>query len=473
MREILTAAHRAREMLAAALGALQGPGVPNAMLEVAEPVAKAMSALHRIEASHGSESAQAAPVALDCVRRALEQLQTASATVPVVDRVIALVAEALGSVHRISQAMQSAKPPVGTLHDQAVPRPLAAPGLQHQARGLEEQAVAPQRHAPAPHHQPASVAAAPPRQVAPTGAAPKHQHARIASTPQRRAAPTNAAPRDADLAQRRAPSAVAPSPRHPGPTPEPLAFSAAPSPERAQSAPKPQAAAAAPSPQTAERGRRNRSRALPPDAASLAHAEAPPQETPPTHPNSDGPSASNDLQGAGPLSAPPMDEPTPDARPVVSRLAEHERLSPAQNQPFNAPGRVAARDSDVRPPEAPAIPAERRDVSLRRIEAELGANSSTNFYKGLSGNDVIESGGIFIATYLAPKLGEELRLHISLPGGYEFDATAVVEWTRTISDSSSYAPPGFGARFRQIPQEGRQLVYRYVRNREPLLHDDL
>jgi hypothetical protein len=34
-------------------------------------------------------------------------------------------------------------------------------------------------------------------------------------------------------------------------------------------------------------------------------------------------------------------------------------------------------------------------------------------------------------------------------------------------------PPGFGARFTEISQEGRQLVYRYVRNREPLFYDDL
>ena len=34
------------------------------------------------------------------------------------------------------------------------------------------------------------------------------------------------------------------------------------------------------------------------------------------------------------------------------------------------------------------------------------------------------------------------------------------------------APPGFGAQFTQITPEARQLVYRYVRNREPIFHDD-
>jgi hypothetical protein len=113
---------------------------------------------------------------------------------------------------------------------------------------------------------------------------------------------------------------------------------------------------------------------------------------------------------------------------------------------------------------------------LQRVEAALGAHSPTNFYKGLSGNDVIESGGIFIATYQILPIGTPLMVRVSLPGGYEFDAQAVVRWTREAPNSGpsgQEVPPGFGAQFTQITPEGRQLVYRYVRNREPLFHDDL
>jgi hypothetical protein len=110
-----------------------------------------------------------------------------------------------------------------------------------------------------------------------------------------------------------------------------------------------------------------------------------------------------------------------------------------------------------------------------RVEAELGAHSPSNFYKGLSGNDVVDHGGLFIATYNIPRIGQALTVHVSMPGGYEFDALAVVKWTRETVDSSQgqAAPPGFGAQFTQITPEARQLVYRYVRNREPLFHDDL
>jgi len=108
-----------------------------------------------------------------------------------------------------------------------------------------------------------------------------------------------------------------------------------------------------------------------------------------------------------------------------------------------------------------------------RVEADLGAHSATNFYKGLSGNDVVDSGGIFIATYQIPEIGSPLVVKVSLPGGYEFEALAVVRWTRDSPNSGSDGQPGYGAQFTQISPEARQLVYRYVRNREPLFHDDL
>jgi Tfp pilus assembly protein PilZ len=86
---------------------------------------------------------------------------------------------------------------------------------------------------------------------------------------------------------------------------------------------------------------------------------------------------------------------------------------------------------------------------------------------------VIDSGGIFIATYQIPDIGRNVLVKVSMPGGYEFEALGIVRWTREAPLSGSDSPPGFGAQFTQISPEGRQLVYRYVRNREPLFHDDL
>jgi hypothetical protein len=106
------------------------------------------------------------------------------------------------------------------------------------------------------------------------------------------------------------------------------------------------------------------------------------------------------------------------------------------------------------------------------IEAELGAHSPSNFYKTLSGNDIVEHGGIFVATYNIPRLDQRVQLRVHLPGGYHFDATGTVRWTREARDNPD-APPGFGVQFHGITAEQRMLIQRYVRNREPLFYDDL
>ena len=106
------------------------------------------------------------------------------------------------------------------------------------------------------------------------------------------------------------------------------------------------------------------------------------------------------------------------------------------------------------------------------IEAELGAHSASNFYKTLSGNDIVDHGGIFVATYNVPQLGSRVSLRVHLPGGYHFDCGGLVKWTRDAADNPD-SPPGFGAQFQGMSAEQRQLVQRYVRNREPLFYDDL
>lgn len=122
-------------------------------------------------------------------------------------------------------------------------------------------------------------------------------------------------------------------------------------------------------------------------------------------------------------------------------------------------------------PSRPTAPGPFRAASATSsIDVELGTHSSSNFYKGLGGNDVIEHGGIFVATYKALKIGTPVNLRVLLPGDYEFQAAGVVQWTREGGGSTE---PGFGARFTQISPEGRQLVYRYTRNREPMFYDDL
>ena len=180
-------------------------------------------------------------------------------------------------------------------------------------------------------------------------------------------------------------------------------------------------------------------------------------------------------QQHGPYGPPPQQQPVQMQQPARDPFAPPQQqarspmaatgLAPGGMNPFPAQGGgVNPFPASGRPPAPPA------DGAGHLIAADLGAHSPTNFYKGLSGNDIIDHGGLFVSTYMIPKIGTPVRLRVSLPGGYEFEANAVVQWAR---EQGGDAPPGFGAKFTQITPEARQLVYRYVRNREPLFHDDL
>jgi hypothetical protein len=185
--------------------------------------------------------------------------------------------------------------------------------------------------------------------------------------------------------------------------------------------------------------------------------------SPPTQPSAASPVAATQLAGQSPWGQ--QQAPAP-------QQAWPQQPAPQPAPAYQQPPQAAPQWQQPAPQAAPA-PAAAAPGGMQRYEAELGAHSPTNFYKGLSGNDVIDSGGIFIATYNIPDVGVPLMVKVCLPGGYEFEAAAIVRWTRDSPQSGADSSPGFGAQFTQISAEGRQLVYRYVRNREPLFYDDM
>jgi hypothetical protein len=224
-------------------------------------------------------------------------------------------------------------------------------------------------------------------------------------------------------------------------------------------------------------------------AAALRGAPQP-QAVPPEP--SPGPSAeggARELAGYGALYGgayvPRAMQGQPYAQPDIGHGAADRAYSPARVSPHAAPSpdfMQTTPSAGIEPKRigrasAAAASQPASDQELVHVNAELGAHSASNFYKGLSGTDVVESGGIFIATYQIPRVGQAVQIHLSMPGGYEFDAQGVVRWTRGMSGpgpgGSSDAPPGFGARFTQMSREGWELVQRYVKNREPLFFDDL
>lgn len=370
MTDVVTAARNARECLAQGLSALQSPGVPEHLMAAAEPIARAMSNLHRIEATGGQAIREAAPVALDAARNALSLLQAAPIMHPAVNAALEAVAGSLGVVHRLTQSTGSTRPASNVaMGSTAVLSPNAAGPY-----------VAPQVHA-----QPAPAAPAPyvaqPAPAAPVAAAPLF-------APMQPGAPVAAHPAQQPF------GAVGFAPTMVGSNP--LADT-------------------------------KQSVGVPPNGPDSAFAP------------------SSTMQSQGNVAAAPVNV---SAQPVYG-------TAPTQ------PEAGALSPSAARSPAGAVV-----------VDAALGAHSPTNFYKGLSGNDVVDAGGIFVATYQIPPMGTNLALRVSLPGGYEFQAQAVVRWVREPSAAGDNSSPGFGAQFTTISQEGRQLVYRYVRNREPLFHDD-
>lgn len=374
MSEPAQLAKSARELLAAALNALQSNGVVSPEIEaLAEPIAQAMGIMHRIERS-GGQALDGSDTALGHVRDVLNRLQRITAADPVVDVLMEHVASSLSKVNALSRV---------------------------QAAGAPAQARAPvAAAAPAPV-APAPMAVAAPAPVGPAPIAP---------------APVVAVAAPAPVA----PVAVAaPAPVAPAPVPAPFVPAPAAVAVPAPFAPAP-AAVASPAP------------VAPMPAVAVT---APAQHTLPSPQQ--------------PRRAP---APASPAYPAASHPSADPRVAP--------------------PPQAMPQPVDHR-APAAVVDVELGALTPSNFYKGLAGNDVIEHGGIFVATYKIPPTGSVVTLRVRLPGNYEFTAQAAVRWTREAGGSRDSAEPGFGARITQISAEGRQLVSRFTRNREPLFYDDL
>jgi Tfp pilus assembly protein PilZ len=104
-----------------------------------------------------------------------------------------------------------------------------------------------------------------------------------------------------------------------------------------------------------------------------------------------------------------------------------------------------------------------------RFDAAVDLQSHSNFYRWRAKGDVVNEGGVFIATRRKlPNLGQDVLIRLTLPGGVELEARGVVEWTRPVGHQG---PSGFGARFVDLPTYGRQLVDHFISQRAPLLFE--
>jgi hypothetical protein len=405
-------AKAAREKLALALNALQtSPDTPVDLLDLAEPIAQTMGILHRIERSQGKDLTGRDQV-LANIRGALNSLQTMTESHPAIDAVMEQVAGCLASAHQLARYEAPA----------AAPAPAPAPAPAAPAPAAPAPAVAaPAGLAPVVPTAPGGVAASVTAQIPPPQPSPPVVHADPFSTP---AQVVPAAPH--------VPSApIVPQPAN-----------------MQQTMQLPPTAPAAPSPPPGT-GPSNTVRMQGDQVPEIAQAKA---------------------LAAQAAHVAQQQDALRQAHEEAARLQAQaaQQVVQAKQAPAQAFQAAVSPQSTTSSRPAPTAAGQSGNVIV-----ELGTHSISNFYKGLGGNDVIEAGGIFVGTYKIPKLGAQVNLRVCLPGDYEFQATGTVQWIREPSQSGEGSEPGFGARFTQITPEGRQLVYRYTRNREPMFYDDL
>ncbi len=179
MSDAAQLARTAREHLASALKALQSsPDVPDELLDVAEPIAEAMSILHRIERTDGA-NLEGREGALANVRAALEKIQKVSEYHPASDVVMEAVAASLSKVHALTRYVPpapAAEPSTRiepAAQSRANPQPIPAPPAAQQV---------PVAAAPKPVMTQAVPSRSPPSPRAP----PSRTRARAASAPRAR-----------------------------------------------------------------------------------------------------------------------------------------------------------------------------------------------------------------------------------------------------------------------------------------------
>lgn len=102
------------------------------------------------------------------------------------------------------------------------------------------------------------------------------------------------------------------------------------------------------------------------------------------------------------------------------------------------------------------------------LHAHVTTSSEDNFFSGLTEN--ISEGGVFVATFSPPGIGERIRLQLAVDDAQDFVVEAIVRWHR-YDDAGELS--GCGAQFVDLtPACVRRIqTLMLALPREPLLTD--
>lgn len=146
------------------------------------------------------------------------------------------------------------------------------------------------------------------------------------------------------------------------------------------------------------------------------------------------------------------DEPEPEAKPKSKKK-----------------GKGKGKKNKEKAPEAKSSKAD-SSIARQAVEANIGANTESNFYVGFSGE--VCDGGVFVSTYEILKQGTPIDLHVTLPGNFEFHTKGHVRFVRDPFDLNSDSEPGMGVQFEDLDKASRELVLRFIRKRTPMFYED-
>jgi uncharacterized protein (TIGR02266 family) len=100
------------------------------------------------------------------------------------------------------------------------------------------------------------------------------------------------------------------------------------------------------------------------------------------------------------------------------------------------------------------------------LNAEVDFSSDSNFYSGFSTD--IADGGLFLATLNLLAVGSVVTVKFSIPGSGEVEATGEVRWVRAFDEQAPFIFPGMGIRFIELCGGAKELIARFVAQREPM-----
>ncbi len=106
-----------------------------------------------------------------------------------------------------------------------------------------------------------------------------------------------------------------------------------------------------------------------------------------------------------------------------------------------------------------------------RVEVNVSLVSEHNFYVGTTRR--MDSGGVFIATAMPPRIGTRLQVRLGLADGRKIDVEGEVAFVREKSATIGRQPTGCGVRLLGLPGWAIDAIERFIQARQPIVYTPL